>query len=129
MSRENVETAKGWIDRWNRGERSLPNDEIHSDVEVESRFRPEPYYGPEGFQQWIGEIDEQFQEWRIAVEVWRDEGDDVVALGRIHLRGRTSAVELDQEVGAILEVRDGKLFRLRLFASPEETLEAAGLPD
>jgi ketosteroid isomerase-like protein len=129
MSQENIETAKGWIARWNRGERSLADDEIHSDVEVESRFRPEPYCGPQGFQQWIGEIDEQFREWRIAVEDWRDVGDDVVALGRIHLRGRTSAVELDQEVGAILEVRDGKLLRLRLFASTEETLDAAGLSE
>ena len=45
MSEENVEIAKGWLDRWNRGERSVQVDEIHSDVEVVSRFRPEPYRG------------------------------------------------------------------------------------
>ena len=129
MSEENVEIAKGWLDRWNRGERSVQVDEIHSDVEVVSRFRPEPYRGLEGVQQWIDEVDEQFQEWRLAVDDWRDEGNCVVALGQLHLRGRTSAVEFEQKVGAIVEVKDGKLFRVRFFASPEEALEAAGLSE
>ena len=32
MSQENVEIAKGWLDRWNRGERSVQVDEIHPGV-------------------------------------------------------------------------------------------------
>jgi ketosteroid isomerase-like protein len=129
MSQENVEIAKGWLDRWNRGERSVQVDEIHPGVEVVSRFRPEPYRGPKGVQQWIDEVDEQLQEWRLAVDDWRDEGNCVVALGQLHLRGRTSAVEFEQKVGAIVEVKDGKLFRVRFFASPEKALEAVGLSE
>ena len=97
--------------------------------EVVSRFRPEQYRGAKGVQQWIDEVDEQFQEWRLAVDDWRDEGNGVVALGQLHLRGRTSAVEFEQKVGAIIEVKDGKLFRVRFFASPEEALEAARLSE
>ena len=117
----------GWVDRWNQGERSMPSEEIHPEVEIVSRLRPQPYRGPDGFQRWIDEIDEQFQEWRLAIAEWRHEDDFVVALGTIHLRGRTSDVQLDQPAGAILEVRDNRLVRLQLFGSREETLEAAGL--
>jgi hypothetical protein len=44
----------------------MSREEIHPDVEVVSRLRPEPYRGPEGFQRWINEVDEQFREWRLA---------------------------------------------------------------
>ena len=129
MARGNIEMAKTWLDRWNRGERALPEDEIHADVEVVSRFRPEPYRGLEGIRLWTAEIDEHFEEWSILVEDWRDAGENVVALGQIQLRGRSSSVQFDQPAGAIFEIRDGKLSRLRLFNSHKETLEAAGLSE
>ena len=121
--------AKSWLDRWNRGQRTLPDDEIHADVEVVSRFRAEPYRGSEGIRLWTAEIDEHFEEWHIVVEDWRDAGEDVVGLGRIQLRGRSSSVQFDQPAGVIVEIRDGKLSRLRLFNSHKETLEAAGLSE
>ena len=129
MARGNIEMAKSWLDRWNRGERTLPEDEIHADVEVVSRFRPEPYRRSEGIRLWTAEIDEHFEEWRIVVDDWRDVGEDVVALGQIQLRGRSSAVQFDQPAGAIFEISDVKLSRLRLFNSHKETLEAAGLSE
>jgi ketosteroid isomerase-like protein len=128
MSQENVELVKRWIDAWNRGERSLPENQVHPDAKVVSRFRPEPFRGRDGFEQWIQEIDEQFQEWRIAVDDWRSAGDRV-ALGQLHLRGRTGGVEFDQSAAAVVEVSDGRLFRLRLFADHAEALEAAGLSE
>jgi ketosteroid isomerase-like protein len=129
MSQENVELVRHWIDGWNRGQRSLPENEIHPDVKVMSRFRPEPYCGRDGFEQWIQEIDQQFQEWRIAVDDWRSAGNRVVALGQLHLRGRTGGVEFDQSAAAMVEVSDGRLFRLRLFVDHAEALEAAGLSE
>jgi hypothetical protein len=129
MSQENIEMAKSWLDRWNRGQRTLPDDEIHADVEVVSRFRAEPYRGLEGIRLWTAEIDEHFEEWHIVVEDWRDAGEDVVGLGRIQLRGRSSSVQFDQPAGVIVEIRDGNLSRLRLFNSHKETLKAKGLSE
>jgi hypothetical protein len=91
MSQENVKLVKRAIDAWNRGERSLPDDPVHPEVEVLSRFRPEPYRGRDGFEQWMREIDEQFAEWRLAIDDWRSTGNRVVALGQLHLRGRAGA--------------------------------------
>ena len=129
MAQGNIDLARSWLDRWNRGERALPEDEIHADVEVVSRFRPEPYRGLEGIRLWTAEIDEHFEEWHIVVEDWRDAGEDVVGLGQIQLRGRSSALQFDQPAGVIVEIRDGRLSRLRLFNSHKETLEAAGLTE
>ena len=127
MSQENVELVEGWIDTWNRGDRSLPEGEVDPDLVIESRFRPEPYSGLGGLTQWMREIDEQFQEWHIAVNDWRSAGDTVVALGQLHIRGRGGGVEFDQPAAAVVEVNNGKLCRLRLFADQAEALEAAGL--
>jgi ketosteroid isomerase-like protein len=127
MSQENVEMVKGWIDAWDRGERSLPDDEIDPDVVIESRLRPEPYAGLEGLAQWMREIDEQFQEWRIAVNDWRSTGNLVVALGNLNIRGRASGVAFDEPAAAVVEVNDRRLSRLRFFADRAEALEAAGL--
>jgi ketosteroid isomerase-like protein len=129
MAGGNIERARGWLDRWNRGERSLPDDEIHPDVEVISRFRPEPYRGSDGIRLWTAEIDEHFEQWHILVEDWRDVGEDVVALGHIQLRGRSRSVQFEQPAGVIVEIRDDRLSRLRLFTSHKETLEAAGLTE
>ena len=41
-------------------------------------------------------IDEQFDEWTMAIDDWRDAGDCVVALGQVRLHGRRSGVTLDQ---------------------------------
>ena len=129
MSQENVEFCKRLIDRWNRGARSVPDDEIHPDVEVVSRFRPDPYRGREGFRQWTEEIDRHFEEWRLVVDDFRDGGERVVALGNLHLRGRVSGLGLQEPAAAVADIRDGMLLRLRLFADQVDALEAAGLSE
>jgi ketosteroid isomerase-like protein len=125
MSRENVDLVLAWVDRWNRGDRSL-GDELHPEIEIFSRFQPTPYRGEEGLQRWIAEIDEQFQTWEIDVDEGREAGDDrVVLLAHVHMRGHESGVAFDQPAGAVVDLEDGKLRRVRLFASPDEALEAA----
>ena len=127
MSQQNIDLVKRWVDAWNRGQRSLPEGEVDPDLVIESRFRPEPYSGVLGVEQWTREIDEQFEEWRIEIDDWLSKDNLVVALGQLHIRGRAGGVEFDQPAAAMVEVRDGRLFRLRLFADHAEALEAAGL--
>jgi uncharacterized protein len=129
MSEENVEIVKDAFSRWNAGERSFAG-QIHPDAEILSRGLMEgrPLRGREGFRRWFREVDEQFDEWTITTEEWRDAGDYVVALGRAHLHGRESGIEFDQPVGWLFEIRDGQVLRLETFLDdPAEALEAAGL--
>ena len=129
MSHENVELVQSWFSRLNRGDRDFSTDELllHPDFEVVSRLQQEPFEGREGLHRWMQEIDEQFREWELVGDEWRDAGDLVVVLGRLRLRGKGSGVAVHQSHGWLVEFKQGKVFRFRHFARPQEALEAAGL--
>jgi ketosteroid isomerase-like protein len=58
---------------------------------------------------------------------FRDLGDRVLVLYRLHVRGRDSDLEIDQPAGAVYELRDGKIVRARSYLTRREALEAAGV--
>jgi ketosteroid isomerase-like protein len=127
MSQEYVEVVQSWFTRLNRGDRDFSGDELHPDFQVVSRLQDEPFEGREGLQRWMQEVDEQFREWELVGDEWRDTGDQVVVLGRLRMRGKGSGVEVEQPHGWLVEFKDGKAFRFRHFARPQEALEAARL--
>jgi ketosteroid isomerase-like protein len=127
MSQEYVEVVQSWFTRLNRGDRDFSRDELHPDFQVVSRLQDEPFEGREGLQRWMQEVDEQFREWELVADEWRDVGDQVVVLGRLRMRGKGSGVEVEQPHGWLVEFKGGKAFRFRHFARPQEALEAAGL--
>jgi ketosteroid isomerase-like protein len=57
----------------------------------------------------------------------RDLGNDVLAIGGIHLRARGSGLDLKEPMGWVFEFRDGQLARMRFYAQPAEALAAVGL--
>src|SRR5215204_1438896 len=128
MSEGNVEFAQSVFRRWNAGERTFPDEEIHPDAVLVSRILGKAVSGREGVRRYLREIDEQFDDWMMAIDDWRDAGDCVVALGHIHLHGRRSGVAFDQPVGILFEIRGGQLFRFETFLDePADALKAAGL--
>jgi ketosteroid isomerase-like protein len=131
MSQENVELVRSWLSRWNAGERSFA-DQIHPDAEILDRGLMEGRLlrGRDGARRLFREIDEQFDEWTLTMEEWRDAGDYVVALGQVRMHGRGSGITFDQPAGWLVEIRDGQIFRLENFLDdPKDALEAAGLSE
>jgi ketosteroid isomerase-like protein len=91
MSQENVELLQSVFNRWNAGERPpFADEEIHPDAEILSRglMAGRLLRGREGARRLFREIDQQFDEWTVTVEEWRDVGDCVAMVGRVHLHGR-----------------------------------------
>ena len=128
MSQENVEIAQEWFERWNQGDRDFSRAEVlHPDFQIISRYHGESFRGLKGLRRWMQETESQ--EWKVVVDEWRDTDDLVVALGRVHLRGKVSDVGSEQPSGWLFEFRDGKLFRFRTFAQQSQALEAAGLSE
>jgi ketosteroid isomerase-like protein len=130
MSQENVEFAWSVFGRWNAGERRFPDEQIHPDVVLVSRILGKAVRGRAGVRRYLREIDEQFDEWEMAIEDWRDAGDCVAALGHVRLRGRRSGVAFDQPLGILFKIRDGQLLRFETFLDdPAGALRAAGLSE
>jgi ketosteroid isomerase-like protein len=130
MSQENVDFARSVFDRWNAGERRFPDEEIHPDVVLVSRLLGTAVRGRAGVRRYLREIDEQFDDWRMSIEDWRDAGDRVAALGHVRLHGRRSGVEFEQPVGILFEIQGGQLLRFETFIDdPTDALRAAGLSE
>jgi ketosteroid isomerase-like protein len=134
MSQENVELARDLFELWNARNYDQFLMRAHPDVEIFSRFASlggEPSYrGPEGVRTWIAEAEQSFGKFEVRPDDFRDLGGDrVLALGAIDLEGRTSGIEIEQPMGWLLELRDGKLVRMFFYSSHAEALEAVGLSE
>jgi len=130
MSDEDVEVVRRTIEAFNRGgvEAALE----HFDPEVEWFGPPEwledhLYEGHDGIRRLASAWGENFDEYRLDPERFIDAGDAVVVL--IYQRGRIrgSGDPIEQRIGYVWEVRDGKGARVQTYFSWEEALAARDL--
>jgi ketosteroid isomerase-like protein len=128
MSRQNVELARELFEQWSARNYEFLFESAHPDVEIFSRFASlggEPFRGPEGVVQWIAEIEQAFGQFKVRTDDFLDLGDRVLVLGGIDLEGKASGIEMEQPMGWLLELQDGKLARMYFFSSHAEAREAA----
>ncbi len=59
----------------------------------------------------------------------RDLGEASLWLGRVHMRGNASGVELDQEFAIHSVARDGRMALIHTFLSWHEALKAVGIEE
>jgi ketosteroid isomerase-like protein len=64
---------------------------------------------------------------RISTRRFRDLGARLLAIGQTRARGKASGAELVSPIAYLVDLRDGKAFRVRTYLDPKEALEAAGL--
>ncbi len=125
------ELVKRAFERWNSGDRTVDPATLDPEVELHTPLgstRGEPYRGHAGFEQWIAEIDEQFEEWELVVAEWRASDDGrLFGLGEIQARGRGSGLELNQPLAWLFAFRNGRLIRYDAFYEHDQGLRAAGL--
>lgn len=102
--------------RWNSGVRRLEPETFDPEIEIHSALAGDVFKGEAGLQKWMAEIDEQFVAWEIEIESLREPTPDrFLAHGTIRARGRQSGVDLDQPASWVIELRDGRLRRIRNF--------------
>jgi ketosteroid isomerase-like protein len=130
MSQENVELIRREWERWNAGEREIDAEAVHPDLVVYSAMTNSTYQGHEGLRRWMAEIDDQFEDWRLLIDQFRDAPDGrLLALGSVHFRGRTSGVEFNQPMAWLLAFAGGQLIELRNIPDHAQALEAAGFTE
>jgi ketosteroid isomerase-like protein len=128
-SRTNTEFVRDAFEQWNIGDREAFIENVDPEVEINVASSQitggAPFRGYEGYREWVAAMEESFEVWEIHPERFEQRDDAILVLGRMHLRGRGSGVELDQETGWIVDVRDGRMWRLRSFLSHAEAIAAA----
>jgi uncharacterized protein len=133
MSQENVELVRRFYEHFNRN--GVP-DFDRLDPEIvwsqpdEIAGGKGTYRGHEGVRRALTEIRATFDEFRSVPNEFIAAGEDcVVVLGRDTAVGRLSGAPIDQPVGHVWRLRDGKAIEWRVYLDPSEALEAAGLSD
>jgi ketosteroid isomerase-like protein len=124
--------VREYFTRWNEGDYDFFFSSTAPDIELLSRFGSltgEPYRGHEGVREWLADIHQSFERFDLWLDDVRDLGDQVVAIGGIHMRARGSGLDMKESMGWVLEFRDGRLARMRFYAQPAEALKAMGLRD
>ena len=132
MSQENVEVVRDHYAATN--ERDFPRamsyyaPDVELFVESGAFLEDGTFKGREAVGQWFGDWFTTFEPgYHFEFEEIRDLGD-VVFLNASHRgRGRASGAEVHGQNGYLYTVRDGKIVRVELYASPAKALEAAGL--
>jgi ketosteroid isomerase-like protein len=125
-----VELVREGFTRLNRGDYDFFVSNTTTNVELFSRFGSltgEPYRGHAGVREWMAEMEQNFELFEPWWDELRDLGDKVLALGGVRFRARGSGVEMNDPMGWVVELHEGRVARIRFYDGPTEALEAAGL--
>jgi uncharacterized protein len=127
MSQENVETVRRAFEAFARHDNEAIFPLYDPEVEIHDVFLDHLYRGFDGvrefFRDWLAAWDEYSSE----VGEWIDAGDHVIAAVHTWGRGKQSGVPVEQRQWHVWRLRDGKLWRLRVYATKDDALKAVGL--
>jgi ketosteroid isomerase-like protein len=87
------------------------------------------YRGHAGLRNFVADNAQTFEVFRADYGEVRDLGDQILAIGTIHIRGRGGGVETHIPTAGIASFREGKMTRWEDFGDRQQALEAAGLSE
>lgn len=133
MSQENVDIVRRIFEAFNSEDIELILSLTHADFELEVppalSAEPDIYHGHEGMRRYWESFKDAMDEIRIRPEDLRDAGEDVVAAIHLSAKGRRTAIAVEQRSVGVWTISDGKVIRIRSYASRAEALEAVGLAE
>lgn len=132
MPQENVEGVKRAFEAFARGDLEAAFELIDPSFEIHDRVIPEASpsgQGPNALIANVGMVREAFGD-----VVWEpreivDRGDRVLVRVHMSAKGHHTSLPIEEEVGHIYTLREGKAVRLDIFRTWKEALEAAALPE
>src|SRR5918994_2311789 len=128
MSEENVDVVRQAIEAFNSRDRDRLLSLLDPEIEFRSAVEQKTYRGHAGMVRSREDIDAVMEEFRIEGDRFLDAGRDrVVHLYRLVGRGAGSGVPVSREVGALWQLRNGKLLKGEVYLDQRQALEAAGL--
>jgi ketosteroid isomerase-like protein len=102
---------------------------IHPEFEVttppELAAEPDTYRGPDGVRRYFESFYEAMDRVSFEAEEFIPVGDLVVVESVLRTRGRTTGLEAEQHVALVYELKDGKAYRISVYATVDEAMAAA----
>jgi ketosteroid isomerase-like protein len=87
------------------------------------------YRGREGVETFLVDTWENWEELQWVAEEYRDLGGCVLMGGRLYGRGKGSGARVDAPAWNVLDFRDGRIWRSRVYFDRADALRAAGVSD
>jgi ketosteroid isomerase-like protein len=132
MSQENVELVRRYYAAWNGG----GLDAVRPFWSDEFEWHDAPgmpdsavYEGPDAVAEHFADLNETLGFMKVEVEALASAGDEVFVRLRVHLDAPLGGIGIDGPIYESVEVKRGKLSRIRLFLDEGEARQAAGLSD
>jgi ketosteroid isomerase-like protein len=85
------------------------------------------YRGHDGLRRFLADNAQTFEVFQLDYHDLRELGDQLVAVGTVHIRGRGSGEETDISTAGVASFRGGKMTRWEDFGDREKALKAVGL--
>jgi ketosteroid isomerase-like protein len=130
MSQADIDTLRVGYEAVSRGDWDAATRFAHPEFELQTAARvvnPGVYRGPEEVRRFFEDLFEPFEEVIIEPEEFFERGDQIVAFVLTRLRPTGSSAVVENRIGHLWTMREGKATRLQVFPRREDALEAAGL--
>jgi ketosteroid isomerase-like protein len=130
MSRADIETLRAGYEAFGRGDWDAVLRKAHPDLELRTADRvtnPGTYKGIQEVRRFFEDLFEPFDEVLAEPEAFFERGHQIVVFALVRSRPRGSNAVVENRIGHVWTMRDGKAVRLQIFPEREKALEAAGL--
>jgi uncharacterized protein len=130
MSQADIETLRLGYEAFSRGDWDTPTRFAHPEFELQTADRavnPGTYRGLDEAMRFFEDLFEPFEEVTVDPEEFFERGDQIAVFVLVRLRPAGSNALVENRIGHLWTMREGKATRLRVFPRREEALEAAGL--
>ena len=123
-----MEIVRAGIEAWNAGDRNLAMSVFDPEIEFHSATEQKTYRGLDGMVRYTEDVGAVIEDFHFeGIRLLDAGGDRVIGLYRIAGLGAGSGVPVSREVGALFQLRNGKVFKCEIYLDQREALEAAGL--
>lgn len=133
MAAGDIELVRAMFDAFNGEDVERILELTHPQFEVavppELSAEPDVYRGLQGMRRYWDTFQDALEEIRFQPGRVADAGDGVLVEMRVTARGRQTGIDVEQRVIGIWQMRDGKAYRVQVFARLAEALAALGLDD
>jgi ketosteroid isomerase-like protein len=107
-------------------------DDVHPDFVLQTADRVPgagTYQGAEAATRFFADLVEPFEEVTYEPQQFFERGDQIVVFLIVRFKPYGSSAMVENQVGALWTIRDGKPVRCEMFPQREKALEAAGMSD